>query len=113
MQNKIARAKTQCKNKQKNAKKMQGQKHNAKKNANYKRKCHGKNTVQKKTNEQCKKKQVQKHNAKQCKSKMQKMQAHTKKADVKTAKKQVWTPRNTKEERPIKVNVENDKQSKT
>ena len=59
------------------------------------------------------KKQVQKHNAKQCKSKMQKMQAHTKKVDVKTAKKQIWTPRNMKEERPIKVNVENDKQSKT
>jgi hypothetical protein len=51
----------------------------------------------KKTNEQCKKK----------------MQAHTKKVDVKTAKKQIWTPRNMKEERPIKVNVENDKQSKT
>ena len=95
MQNKIARAKTQCKNKQKNAKK-----------------CKGKSTMQKKQMNNAKK-QVQKHNAKQCKSKMQKMQAHTKKVDVKTAKKQVWTPRNMKEERPIKVNVENDKQNKT
>ena len=60
----------------KNAKKMQGQKHNATKNK-WKLQTKCKNA----------KKQVQKHTAKQCKTKMQKMQAQTKKVDVKIAKK--------------------------
>ena len=69
---------------------MQGQKHDAKKNTHTTEKCKkwkGKNTAQKKNTWTMQKKQVQKHNAKQCKSRMQKMQAHTKKVDVKTANK--------------------------
>ena len=90
---------------------MQGQKHNAKKKqVKNAKKCKGKNTVQKTQINNAKK------SAETQRKTMQIKNAENAGANQKSGRqkrKQIWTPCNMKEVGPSKVNVENDKQSKT
>ena len=83
------------------------------------KKCKGKNTMQQKTNENCKQNaRMQKNKCRNtpqnnAKQKCRKCRRKPKKWTSKLQKKYVWTPCNMKEVGPSKVNVENDKHRKT